>query len=329
MLQFELPWAFILLPLPVLVFWLTPEFRDTGQALRAPFFQRLVALSGHKPQPGAVVQRKGGLQRANGIVTWILVVTALAQPIWAGEPIIQEKSARDMLLIVDLSGSMDEKDFTDAEGNKITRINAVKQVLREFIARRKGDRLGLAVFGNAAFPQTSFTEDHRTVLKLLDELQTGMAGPRTMIGDALGLAVRLFDAAESPDKVAILLTDGNDTGSKMPVGRAAQIAADQGVTIYTVAIGDPESVGENELDSDTLQSISDTTGGRFFLALDRDTLSTVYAVLDRLEPQKLQTITYRPKYQLFHYPLAAMLIGNLLLAGIMLGRGARREQSHA
>ncbi len=329
MLQFDLPWAFMLLPLPLLVFWLTPEFRDTGRALHAPFFARLVALSGQKPQSGAVVERKGLLQKVNGIGTWLLVVTALAQPIWAGEPITQEKSARDMLLIVDLSGSMDEKDFTNAAGEKITRIAAVKQVLRGFVARREGDRLGLAVFGNAAFPQTPFTEDHRTVLTLLDELQTGMAGPRTMIGDALGLAVRLFEAAEAPEKVAILLTDGNDTGSKMPVGRAAQIAAEQGVTIHTVAIGDPENVGENELDTETLQSIADTSGGRSFLALDRDALESVYAELDKLEPQKLQTISYRPKYQLFHYPLAAMMIGNLLLAGIMLAGASRRERSHA
>ncbi len=329
MLQFELPWAFILLPLPLLVFWLTPEFRDTGQALRVPFFQRLVALSGRKPRSGAVVERKGWLQRTNGVITWLLVVTALARPIWAGEPIIQEKSARDMLLIVDLSGSMDEKDFTNAAGEKITRLAAVKQVLREFIARRAGDRLGLAVFGNAAFPQAPFTEDHGTVLTLLDELQTSMAGPRTMIGDAIGLAVRLFDAAETTDKVAILLTDGNDTGSKMPVGRAAQIAADQGITIHTVAIGDPQNIGENQLDTESLQAISETSGGKSFLAVDRDALENVYQELDKLEPQKLETISYRPKRQLFHYPLAALMFSNLLLAGLMLGRGARREQSHA
>ena len=116
MLQFDVPWAFALLPLPLLVYWLTTEFRDNGEALRAPFFMRLVELTGRTPQTGAVVLRKGRLQRIIGILTWFLVVAALARPIWAGKPIIQERTSRDMLLIVDLSGSMEEQDFTNAAG---------------------------------------------------------------------------------------------------------------------------------------------------------------------------------------------------------------------
>ncbi len=329
MLQFEFPWAFALLPLPFLVYWLTPEFRDRGEALRAPFFGRLVAITGQRPQSGAVVLRKTWLQRANGLLTWLLVVIALARPVWAGEPIIQEKAARDMMLIVDLSGSMDEQDFADASGEKITRLDAVKLVLRDFVARRKGDRLGLAVFGDAAFPQATFTEDHRTILQLLEELQTGMAGPKTMIGDAIGLTVRLFDASSTQNKVAILLTDGNDTGSQMPVARAATIAAEKGITIHTIAMGDPTTVGEQELDLETLRGISNTTGGGFFLALDRGELESIYAELDKLEPAKFDTLSYRPKRPLFHYPLAALVICNMLLAGVMLVRARRQERAHA
>lgn len=329
MLQFELPWAFVLLPLPLLVFLLAPEFRDRGEALRAPFFARLVKLTGRVPQSGAVVQRKNWLQQANGVLSWLLIVTALARPVWAGEPIVQEKSARDMLLIVDLSGSMQEKDFTDSKGEKISRLDAVKQVLRDFVARRKGDRIGLAVFGNAAFPQAPFTDDHATVLALLDELQVAMAGPKTMIGDAIGLAMRLFEASTTENKVAILLTDGNDTGSKMPVARASEIATENGITIHTIAMGDPKTAGEQELDEETLKAISKTTGGSYFLALDRKALTAIYGELDKLEPEKLETISYRPKLSLFHYPLAALLIANLLLAGIMLVRSSRRESAHA
>lgn len=329
MLQFEFPWAFALLPLPLLVSWLTSEFRDSGQALRAPFFLRLVELTGRKPQSGAVVLRKNWLQRANGAVTWLLVVTALARPIWAGEPIIQERSARDMLLIVDLSGSMAEQDFTNASGGKITRLDAVKEVLRDFISRRKGDRIGLAVFGNAAFPQATFTQDHDTVLSLLDEVQVAMAGPKTMIGDAIGLGIRMFDASTKENKVAILLTDGNDTGSKMPVPRAAKIAAEKGITIHTIAMGDPATVGEQELDTDALENISRTTGGSSFLALDRNALENIYDQLDKLEPEKLETLSYRPKLPLFHYPLTVLLLCNLLLAGVMLARAGRRERAHA
>jgi Ca-activated chloride channel family protein len=327
-LQFDVPWAFVLLPLPLLVTWLTSEFRDNGEALRAPFFLRLVEITGLSPQSGAVVLRKNRLQRVVGILTWLLVVIALARPIWAGEPITQEKASRDMLLIVDLSGSMKEQDFTNAEGEKITRIDAVKLVLADFVARCEGDRLGLAVFGTAAFPQAPFTEDHDTVLALLEELQAGMAGPRTMMGDAIGLAVRLFDASETENKVAILLTDGNDTGSNMPVGRAAGIAAENGITLHTIAMGDPTTVGEQELDLATLDRISETTGGQRFVALDRNELEVIYTELDRMEPAKLETLSYRPRLQLFHYPLAVMMIAQIGLALAML-LAARRERAHA
>jgi Ca-activated chloride channel family protein len=255
------------------------------------------------------------------------VVAALAQPVWAGDPIVQEKSARDLMLIVDLSGSMDEKDFVDKAGSKISRLDAVKQVLRDFITRRKSDRLGLAVFGNAAFPQAPFTEDHGTVLTLLDELQTGMAGPKTMIGDAIGLAVRLFEKSEAENKVAILLTDGNDSGSQMPVASASDIAAANGITIHTIAMGDPATVGERALDSETLNNISESTGGRSFLAIDRTELANIYTELDKLETEKLETLSYRPKLTLFHYPLGVMMVFNLLLVGVMLSTNPSRRHS--
>jgi Ca-activated chloride channel homolog len=328
-LQLELPWALALLPLPLLVYWLAPEFRDHGEAVRVPFFVRLVKLTGKDPQSGAVVQQKGALQLLAGIASWLLVVAALTKPVWVAEPIVQEKSARDMLLIVDLSQSMDERDFTGASGEKVTRLEAVKEVLRDFIKRRDKDRIGLAVFGNAAFPQAPFTEDHATVIALLDELSTGMAGPKTMIGDAIGLAIRLFDASDKQSKVAILLTDGNDSGSQMPVSRAAQIASENGIVIHTIAMGDPTTVGEQELDTDSLKDIADRTGGQYFLALDKAGLEAIYVELDRLAPELLETISYRPKLQLFYYPLAALVICILLLAATMLFATARREQAHA
>lgn len=329
MLQFDYPLAFLLLPLPLLVYWLSGAYRDRGQALRVPFFQRLVELTGQQPRAGAVVIRKTLLQRAVLALSWLLIVLALARPEWAGEPIVREIAARDLLLIVDLSGSMEAQDFSDAEGAKVTRLQAVKQVLDEFISRRQGDRLGLAVFGDAAFPQTPFTEDHATVRTLLDELQPRMAGPKTMMGDAIGLAVRLFDASDKDNKVAILLTDGNDSGSQMPVTQAARIAAERGITLYSIAIGDPTTVGEDALDTGILETIAELTGGRFFLALDRAELDAIYAELDKLEPNKLDTLSYRPKRALFHYPLAVALLAQLLLAAGMTAGNARTRQTHA
>ncbi|MCP3985366.1 MAG: VWA domain-containing protein, partial [bacterium] len=294
MLAFELPWAFALLALPLLVAWLAPEFRDESEAVRAPFFKRLVELTGKLPTEGAVVIRKRNWQKLYHIIGWFLVVTALARPVWVDDPIVKNLPARDLLLIVDLSGSMEEKDFTGTDGSRISRLEAVKQVVAAFIARRETDRLGLAVFGQSAFLQAPFTEDREVVGALLEELQPRMAGAQTMIGDAIGLAVRLFEASEKQNKVVILLTDGNDTGSKMPVQRAAEIAGEEGITIHTIAMGDPATVGEKALDTDVLEAVSKATGGRSFLALDREQLETVYAELDRLEPERVDTQSYRP-----------------------------------
>jgi Ca-activated chloride channel family protein len=318
MLAFELPWAFALLALPIFVTWLVPEYEDESEAVRAPFFGRLVRLTGRLPSVGAVVIRKRSWQKLYHIVGWAFVVTALARPVWVGEPIVQHTPARDLLLIVDLSGSMEEADFVGADGERTTRLEAVKQVIHDFIARREGDRLGLAVFGSSAFLQAPFTEDREVVGSLLDELQPRMAGAQTMIGDAIGLAVRLFAASEKQNKVVILLTDGNDSGSKMPVRRAAQIAAEEGITIHTIAMGDPTTVGEQALDTDALETISRTTHGRSFLALDREELDAIYAALDQLEPERVDTLSYRPKRPLYWLPLVALLLFGFVLFNVML-----------
>lgn len=329
MLEFEVPIAFAFLLLPLLLYWLMPEFKDRGDAVRAPFFSRLVTLTGNEPRKAAVVLIKTWFQKFSWIVIWVLLACSLAAPQWVGEPIVRESSARDMMLIVDLSGSMDEQDFADDSGERISRLEAVKQVINDFIARRTGDRLALGVFGNSAFLQTSFTEDHSTVQALLDEVRVRMAGPQTMIGDAIGLAIKVFESSTSDNKVVILLTDGNDTSSKMPVARAAEIAAENDITIHTIAMGDPTTAGESALDLPVLQEISEISGGQFFLGLDRAELVQIYDELDRIEPELIETISYRPKRSLFHYPLAAAASLATIGALLLLTSGRRRKVQHA
>ncbi len=329
MLEFELPLAFFLLPLPLLVFALAPEFRDESEAVRAPFFTRLVELTGILPSQGAVVIRKRSWQKLYHVIGWGFVVTALARPVWVEDPIVKTFPARDLLLIVDLSGSMEEKDFRGEDGQRITRLEAVKEVIADFISRREGDRLGLAVFGQAAFLQAPFTEDREVVGSLLDELQPRMPGAQTMIGDAIGLAVRMFEASDKKNKVVILLTDGNDTGSKMPVRRAARIAGEEGITIHTIAMGDPETVGEKALDTKTLEVVAEATGGRAFLALDRSQLQGVYTELDQLEPERVDTLSYRPKKSLHWVPLVALLLFGFVLFNVGLRLQRRREPARA
>ncbi|MEM1412006.1 MAG: VWA domain-containing protein, partial [Pseudomonadota bacterium] len=239
------------------------------------------------------------------------------------DPIVHEEPMRDLLLAVDLSGSMDAEDFTDAQGKQVDRLTAVKQVLEDFLAKREGDRVGLVFFGSAAFVQAPFTSDLDVVGELLDEARVRMLGPRTMLGDALGLGINLFERSEVEERVMILLTDGNDTGSLVPPERAAGIAADLGVTIHTVAIGDPEAVGEQALDEATLRTVAERTGGGFYRADDRAAMADIYAELDQLNPRQVETISYRPRRDLFAWPLALAMVLVLLRLGAVILRARR------
>jgi Ca-activated chloride channel family protein len=219
---------------------------------------------------------------------------------------------RELLVAVDLSGSMEAMDFTDADGNAVDRLTAVKQVLDEFFARRDGDRVGLILFGSAAFVQVPFTDDLDVVRELLHEAQIRMLGPRTMLGDAMGLAINLFERSEVDERVMIVLTDGNDTGSLIPPERAAEIARDNGVVVHTIAIGDPTAVGEQALDEVSLKNIATTTGGGYFHANDRQELEEIYDHLDEINPRQVETQSYRPIIDLYHWPLAAGILISLL-----------------
>jgi len=245
-------------------------------------------------------------------LAWLCLVAAIARPQWLEEPIIKELPMRDLLVAVDLSGSMEAKDFTDSEGNSIDRLTAVKQVLDSFLARRDGDRVGLILFGSAAFVQAPFTDDLDVVRELLDEAQIRMLGPRTMLGDAMGLAINQFERSEVDERVLIVLTDGNDTGSLIPPDRAAVIARDNGVVVYTIAIGDPAAVGEQALDEKTLKTIATTTGGDYFRANDREELEAIYDNLDEINPRQVETQSYRPLSDFYAWPLAAGILLSLL-----------------
>jgi Ca-activated chloride channel family protein len=273
--------------------------------------QRLSRLAGLQAGSDVAVATRPVSQWLVLAVTWLFIVTALTRPQWLGEPVIRDIPMRDLLVAVDLSGSMEARDFTDNEGNSVDRLTAVKQVLDEFFSRRDGDRVGLILFGSAAFVQVPFTDDIDVVRELLDEAQIRMLGPRTMLGDAMGLAINLFERSEVDERVLIVLTDGNDTGSLVPPERAAEIARDNDVVVHTIAIGDPAAVGEQALDEKTLESIATTTGGGYFHADDRQELEEIYAYLDEINPRQVETQSYRPLKELYTWPLAAGMLLSL------------------
>lgn len=306
------PWMLVLLPLPLLVSWFVPPHLEERQGLVVPFLGRLSEHTGQQPTKGALVLRGGWIRKFSLVFLWTCALLALARPQITEPPITKEVPVRDMLLAVDLSGSMETKDFKNAKGETEDRLSAVKEVLDDFLARRKGDRVGLIFFGTAPFVQAPFTEDLKVCRQLLDEAQAKMAGPQTAFGDALGLAINVFDRSTVKERVLIALTDGNDTSSQVPPAKAASIAKDKGIVIHTVAVGDPRAAGEDALDVDTLKNVAGTTGGIFSHAADRKQLDEIYRTLDELETRKAQTISHRPRRDVYWWPLAVAFAASLL-----------------
>jgi Ca-activated chloride channel family protein len=334
MLTLAYPWLLALLPLPAAVWLAVPPYRQSRQSVRAPFLARLASLTGQQPAPGAIVMRGGWLRWLALWALWSTALLAVARPQFIEPPVSKTVPVRDLLLAVDLSGSMEVKDFHNAAGAVVDRLTAVKQVLDDFLARRQGDRVGLIFFGSAPFVQAPFTDDLKLCRKLLDEAQTNLAGPQTALGDAIGLAITMFDRSDLKDRVLIVLTDGNDTASKVPPKKAAEIAKTKGIVIHTVAVGDPQAAGEDALDTATLQDIATSTGGLYSFAADRDQLAEIYRQLDQLGTRPAETITHRPRRDLYWVPLAVTLVGTLAYHALRLtfsrlghGRAAALDRS--
>jgi Ca-activated chloride channel family protein len=310
--QLEYPWLLALLPFPILIWWLLPPYREETASIRLPFFQEVAQASGLAPTRGAVIPKTNWIEKLIAPVCWALVVLALARPQYVDPPIQKVQPARDLLLALDLSQSMDTRDFKNPAGELIPRVEAVRGVVTDFVKRRTADRIGMIVFGDAPYPEAPFTLDHVTVELMIANALPGMAGPRTALGDAIGLAIKMFADSKAPEKVLVVLTDGNDTASKMPTDRAAEIAKQNGIRIHTVGIGNPNASGEDKLDTAALQKIADTTGGRYFFGEDQSQLEQIYATLDRITPSNAITQSWRPRRELFQYPLGAAL--GLLIA---------------
>jgi len=327
MLSFAAPFAFLVMPLPVLVWWFASPHRETAQALRVPFFQSIAAAAGQTPSQGSLVRKRGRAQMMVAVLCWILAVVGVARPQVLGEPIVIEKAARDLILAVDISGSMDARDMQDSEGNPLQRLAAVKQVINDFIIERDGDRVALIVFGTNAYLQTPFTEDLESAAELMEQTQVGMAGPHTAMGDAIGLALRTFEASEIEQKLLILLSDGADTNSQMSPLNATEIAANAGVKIFTIGVGDPDGSGDDRVDLDTLEAIANRASGAFYVADDAQGLADIYAEIDRLNPRIVDTTTFQPRQEFGYLAFtAAALLGIAMTFVLMLSsaREARR-----
>jgi Ca-activated chloride channel family protein len=324
MLSFGFVWAFCLLPLPLLVWWLAPPHKERTAALRVPFFRQVTSATKSDVSQGALVLPQSWLQMITATLCWILLVTALARPERLGDPVTIEKSARDLILAVDISGSMDDRDMEATDGTRKQRLQVVKDVIAKFIADREGDRIGLIVFGAKAYVQTPFTEDLGSVSELLNQTQVGMAGPNTAIGDAIGLAIRTFETSEVDQRLLILLSDGADTSSMMSPVNAAEIAAQAGVAIYTIGVGDQDGSGEERLDLGALEDIANRASGAFYYADDEQGLAEIYRRIDQSNPRLTDTQTFQPRDQIGYIPVSlALILGVLVLAFLRLTHRGR------
>ncbi|MGF1755263.1 VWA domain-containing protein [Vibrio makurazakiensis] len=326
MIEFEYVWVLFLLPIPVLIYCLSPSYYTKQIAVKVPFFQALIDSLNLNVSNGATTLKAKPWQRLSLTSGWLLLILAAAKPMWLGPEETRDLSGRDMLIIVDLSGSMATEDFTDSDRVDISRIDASKAVLTDFSQQRKGDRLGLIVFGEAAYLQSPFTADHSAWLTLLNESQPGMAGPSTHLGDAIGLGIKTFinekqtlapkDKAQRshPDKqkVMVVLTDGNDTDSLVPPIDAARVAAAYGIKIHVVAMGSPNTAGEQAIEMEVIDKIANITGGESFLAMSPSQLSDIYEVINQIEPIVFESYTFRNKESFHYLPILIALFHQLI-----------------
>lgn len=317
MFSFEWIWVLCALPLPLLIKWLVPAAQSENAALTVPFALSSNISTSHIKQSKRIVS-----QSLLGLA-WVCLIVAAARPQWLGEPITVPSEGREMIVAVDLSGSMQIEDM-EVNGRTTDRLSMVKYVLSDFIERRTGDRLGLILFADTAYLQAPMTYDRRTVFTLLQETVIGLIGEKTAIGDAIGLAVKRFRGHEESNNVLILLTDGQNTAGNISPQEAKELAVEQNVKIYTIGIG-AEAMNvssffgsrqvnpSRDLDESLLSDLAKSTGGQYFRARNQQELENIYALLDQLEPIEDESQTYRPLHSWFIYPLGAALFFMLIL----------------
>lgn len=312
MLEFSWWWAFFALPLPLIIRFVLPKAKQTP----------LASLKVPSLRPGDTAAESststGKLPMLLSALIWILLVTASARPQWLGEPISIPNEGREMMLAVDLSGSMKIDDM-QLNGRQVNRLTMTKSVVYDFIQRRVGDRIGLILFADTAYVQAPLTYDRDTVATLLSEAVIGLVGEQTAIGDAIGLAVKRFNERDESNNVLVLLTDGQNTAGNITPEQAKELAINKGIKVYTIGVGADKMLIQSffgsrqvnpsqELDEDMLTDIAVATGGQYFRARNAQELDAIYQQLDQLEPIEGETRKMRPLTALFYFPLALALL---------------------
>ena len=316
MIEWLWPLAFLLTPAPILVRWLIKASRKKQPALTVPSLEGFSGLSSNESFSATLSTVKLIILW----LAWILLIAAVARPQWVGEMVSLPTTGRDLMLAIDISGSMATEDM-QVNNEYVDRLSVVKAVISQFLDARKGDRVGLVLFGTNAYVQAPLTFDLKSVKKLMIEAPVGIAGGKTAIGDAIGLTVKRLRERQNEEKVVILLTDGANNVGEIPPIKAAELASVDGIKIYTIGVGAEEMrvpslfgslAGRTtnpsaDLDEETLSKIAEATQGRYFRAKDTNTLAQIYELIDKLEPIEQEPETYRPFQVLYYWPLGVSL----------------------
>ena len=316
MIEWLWPLAFLLTPAPILVRWLIKASRKKQPALTVPSLEGFSGLSINESFSATLSTVKLIILW----LAWILLIAAVARPQWVGEMVSLPTTGRDLMLAIDISGSMATEDM-QVNNEYVDRLSVVKAVISQFLDARKGDRVGLVLFGTNAYVQAPLTFDLKSVKKLMIEAPVGIAGGKTAIGDAIGLTVKRLRERQNEEKVVILLTDGANNVGEIPPIKAAELASVDGIKIYTIGVGAEEMrvpslfgslAGRTtnpsaDLDEETLSKIAEATQGRYFRAKDTNTLAQIYELIDKLEPIEQEPETYRPFQVLYYWPLGISL----------------------
>ncbi|MCO4322003.1 VWA domain-containing protein [Aliidiomarina quisquiliarum] len=334
MFEFGFVWVLMLLPLPLLLLLSNRKqqarltIRFPGVAARLP----TAALS-HQSSWRSFVHRY-----LVPMLIWLCVVLAAAQPRWVGEPIAQQKEAREILIALDLSGSMRQEDMV-MNGQRVTRLYAAHHILGDFIRRRQGDRIGLIIYADTAHLYVPMTADLDTVARLAEEAEIGLVGQSTALGDAIGLSIKYFLDRSSNQRVILMLTDGMVNSGNLSAEQALLLAKNNDVRIHTIGIGSDEMIvpglfgdrrvnPSQELNEDFLTEVAAVTGGEYFRARNVNEMERVYQIIDELEPLASGEHYFRPQKSLVYWPLAAAMLLVLLQAfsrWLSLLNGARRK----
>lgn len=311
------PWAFLLLPLPFIAQkLLSPQRHQMHQALHVPFFNKIQTLS-------ASTHINQHYQKPLLWLMWFFIIIALSGPQWMAEPIAQQKAGRNIMLALDLSGSMEQLDM-QINQRPVTRLAVVKLAATDFVSKRVGDRLGLVLFGTNAYLQTPLTFDRKTVQHMINDATIGLAGQTTSIGDAIALSIKRLKNTPPKSRVLVLLTDGSNNSGNLEPLKAAKIAKKYGIKIYTIGLGADQQImngifgpqiynPSQDLDVTLLKKISKLTGGQYFRAKDPKQLNNVYNEINTLEPVANDSEQFRPVHPYYYIPLSAAFICLILL----------------